>query len=305
MRLRCYKTNLNCGSDIIMQFTVVTGLSGSGKTQVLKFLEDKGFFCIDNLPPALIPKLSELLFTTNGKFSKVALVIDMRVGDMIDELLSNLEDLKKRGYSYNLLFINASDEVLIKRYKESRHLHPTVSDEGLLGSIHLERKRLAKIYNEADYVINTSDLSVADLQKKLKKIYANGEDKEDSIKVNIIPFGFKYGLPPDADLVFDVRCFPNPFYIPSLKEKTGNDKEVQEFVMRSPQTQKFYRQMYEMIYDLLPLYYDEGKSSVTIAIGCTGGKHRSVTLANLLGEDLKKAGYDITMIYRDIAKGKQ
>ncbi len=288
-----------------MQFTVVTGLSGSGKTQVLKFLEDKGFFCIDNLPPALIPKLSELLFTTNGKFSKVALVIDMRVGDMIDELLSNLEDLKKRGYSYTLLFINASDEVLIKRYKESRHLHPTVSDEGLLGSIHLERKRLAKIYNEADYVINTSDLSVADLQKKLKKIYANGEDKEDSIKVNIIPFGFKYGLPPDADLVFDVRCFPNPFYIPSLKEKTGNDKEVQEFVMRSPQTQKFYRQMYEMIYDLLPLYYDEGKSSVTIAIGCTGGKHRSVTLANLLGEDLKKAGYDITMIYRDIAKGKQ
>lgn len=288
-----------------MQFTVVTGLSGSGKTQVLKFLEDKGFFCIDNLPPALIPKLSELLFTTNGKFSKVALVIDMRVGDMIDELLSNLEDLKKRGYSYTLLFINASDEVLIKRYKESRHLHPTVSDEGLLGSIHLERKRLAKIYNEADYVINTSDLSVADLQKKLKKIYANGEDKEDSIKVNIIPFGFKYGLPPDADLVFDVRCFPNPFYIPSLKEKTGNDKEVQEFVMRSPQTQKFYHQMYEMIYDLLPLYYDEGKSSVTIAIGCTGGKHRSVTLANLLGEDLKKAGYDITMIYRDIAKGKQ
>ena len=288
-----------------MQFTVVTGLSGSGKTQVLKFLEDKGFFCIDNLPPALIPKLSELLFTTNGKFSKVALVIDMRVGDMIDELLSNLEDLKKRGYSYTLLFINASDEVLIKRYKESRHLHPTVSDEGLLGSIHLERKRLAKIYNEADYVINTSDLSVADLQKKLKKIYADGEDKEDSIKVNIIPFGFKYGLPPDADLVFDVRCFPNPFYIPSLKEKTGNDKEVQEFVMRSPQTQKFYRQMYEMIYDLLPLYYDEGKSSVTIAIGCTGGKHRSVTLANLLGEDLKKAGYDITMIYRDIAKGKQ
>ncbi len=288
-----------------MQFTVVTGLSGSGKTQVLKFLEDKGFFCIDNLPPALIPKLSELLFTTNGKFSKVALVIDMRVGDMIDELLSNLEDLKKRGYSYTLLFINASDEVLIKRYKESRHLHPTVSDEGLLGSIHFERKRLAKIYNEADYVINTSDLSVADLQKKLKKIYANGEDKEDSIKVNIIPFGFKYGLPPDSDLVFDVRCFPNPFYIPSLKEKTGNDKEVQEFVMRSPQTQKFYRQMYEMIYDLLPLYYDEGKSSVTIAIGCTGGKHRSVTLANLLGEDLKKAGYDITMIYRDIAKGKQ
>lgn len=287
-----------------MQFTVVTGLSGSGKTQVLKFLEDRGFFCIDNLPPALIPKLSELLFTTNGKFEKVALAIDMRVGDMIDELLSNLEDLKKRGYQYTLLFINADDEVIIKRYKETRHAHPTESEEGLVGSIRLERERLAKIYNEADYVINTSTLSIAELHKKLKQIYEHEDDGESSIKVNIIPFGFKYGLPLDADLVFDVRCFPNPFYVPELKEKTGNDKEVQEYVMKSPETQKFYNRMYEMIYDLLPLYYEEGKESITIAIGCTGGKHRSVTLANKLGEALKNNGYDVTMIYRDISKGR-
>lgn len=287
-----------------MQFTVVTGLSGSGKTQVLKFLEDRGFFCIDNLPPALIPKLSELLFTTNGKFEKVALAIDMRVGDMIDELLSNLEDLKKRGYQYTLLFINADDEVIIKRYKETRHAHPTESEEGLVGSIRLERERLAKIYNEADYVINTSTLSIAELHKKLKQIYEHEDDGESSIKVNIIPFGFKYGLPLDADLVFDVRCFPNPFYVPELKEKTGNDKEVQEYVMKSPETQKFYNRMYEMIYDLLPLYYEEGKESITIAIGCTGGKHRSVTLANKLGETLKNNGYDVTMIYRDISKGR-
>lgn len=287
-----------------MQFTVVTGLSGSGKTQVLKFLEDIGFFCIDNLPPALIPKLSELLFTTNGRFEKVALAIDMRVGDMIDELLPNLEDLKKRGYQYTLLFINADDDVIIKRYKETRHAHPTESDDGLIGSIRLERQRFGKIYNEADYVINTSTLSIAELHKKLKKIYKNDGNAEGSIKVNIIPFGFKYGLPMDADLVFDVRCFPNPFYIPELKEKTGNDKEVQDFVMSAPQTQKFYKQMYEMIFDLLPLYYDEGKESVTIAIGCTGGKHRSVTLANRLGEDLKKDKYDVTMIYRDISKGR-
>ena len=287
-----------------MQFTVVTGLSGSGKTQVLKFLEDIGFFCIDNLPPALIPKLSELLFTTNDKFEKVALAIDMRVGDMIDELLPNLEDLKKRGYQYTLLFINADDDVIIKRYKETRHEHPTESDDGLIGSIRLERQGFEKIYNEADYVINTSNLTVAELHKKLKKIYKNDGDEEGSIKVNIIPFGFKYGLPMDADLVFDVRCFPNPFYIPELKEKTGNDKEVQDFVMSAPQTQKFYKQMYEMIYDLLPLYYDEGKESVTIAIGCTGGKHRSVTLANKLGEDLEKDKYEVTMIYRDISKGR-
>ena len=288
----------------MMLFWVVTGLAGSGKTQVLKFLEDIGFFCIDNLPPALIPKLSELLFTTNGRFEKVALAIDMRVGDMIDELLPNLEDLKKRGYQYTLLFINADDDVIIKRYKETRHAHPTESDDGLIGSIRLERQRFGKIYNEADYVINTSTLSIAELHKKLKKIYKNDGNAEGSIKVNIIPFGFKYGLPMDADLVFDVRCFPNPFYIPELKEKTGNDKEVQDFVMSAPQTQKFYKQLYEMIFDLLPLYYNEGKESVTIAIGCTGGKHRSVTLANRLGEDLKKDKYDVTMIYRDISKGR-
>lgn len=287
-----------------MQFTIVTGLSGSGKTQVLKFLEDRGFFCIDNLPPALIPKLSELLFTTNGKFERVALVIDMRVGEMIDELLSNLEDLKKRGYAYKLLFINANDDVLIKRYKETRHSHPIESEEGLIGSIRLERKRLEKIYNEADYVINTSTLSISDLQRKLKKIYIDNNDDEELIKVNIIPFGFKYGLPLDADLVFDVRCFPNPFYISELKMKTGNDREVQEYVMGSPQAQKFYAQMHEMLTDLLPQYHEEGKTSLTIAIGCTGGKHRSVTLANKLGDDLKKAGYEINMIYRDIAKGK-
>ena len=288
-----------------MKFTVVTGLSGSGKTQVLKFLEDNGFFCIDNLPPVLIPKLAELFFSTNGKFEKIALVIDMRVGDMINELLDNLKKLKKKGYSYTMLFVNASDDVLVKRYKETRHAHPIESDGGLLGSIRLERKMLEQIYNEADYVINTSTLSIAQLHDKLKKIYLDNGDEESKIKVDIIPFGFKYGLPLDADLVFDVRCFPNPFYVPELKEKTGNDKEVQEFVMKSPETQKFYKQMYDMVIDLLPLYYTEGKKSVTITIGCTGGKHRSVTIANKLGEDLIKAGYSVSMIYRDIDKGKK
>lgn len=286
-----------------MQFTVVTGLSGAGKTQVLKYLEDKGFFCIDNLPPALIPKLSELFFS-NNKFDRVALVIDMRVGDMIDELLHNVEDLKKSGYSCTLLFINASDDVLIKRYKETRHAHPTESEEGLIGSIRLERQKLAKIYNEADYVVNTSELSIAQLHQKLKTIYEEDSETKEMIKINVVPFGFKYGIPLDADLVFDVRCFANPFYVPELKEKTGNDKEVQDYVMDSAEAKKFYEQLYEMIKHLLPLYYDEGKSSVTIGVGCTGGKHRSVTFANKLGEDLKALGYEINMIYRDIKRGK-
>ena len=287
-----------------MQFTVVTGLSGSGKTQVLKFLEDKGFFCIDNLPPALIPKLSELLFTTNDRVDRVALVIDMRVGEMIDGLLGMLDDLKKKGHSCTLLFVNARDEVLIKRYKETRHNHPVDSVDGLIGSINLEREKLEKIYNEADYVIDTSDLNVSELYKHLKKIYSDKTDKGERISVNIIPFGFKYGLPIDADLVFDVRCFPNPFYIPELKEKTGNDKEVRDFVMKSPEAKRFYNQLYEMLSHLLPLYYDEGKVSVSVAIGCTGGKHRSVTFSNILADALKKDGFLVNVVYRDINKGK-
>jgi len=287
-----------------MQFTVVTGLSGSGKTNVLKFLEDNGFFCIDNLPPALIPKLSELLFTTNDRVDKVALVIDMRVGEMIDELPKMLDDLKKKGHSCTLLFVNARDEVLIKRYKETRHNHPVDSVGGLIGSIALEREKLEKIYNEADFVIDTSDLSVAELYKNLKKIYSDKSEEKERIGVNIIPFGFKYGLPIDADLVFDVRCFPNPFYIPELKEKTGNDKEVRDFVMKSAEAKKFYQQLYEMISHLLPLYHDEGKSCVSVAIGCTGGKHRSVTFSNILADALKNDGFSVNVVYRDINKGK-
>ena len=288
-----------------MKFTVVTGLSGSGKTQVLKYLEDNGFFCIDNLPPALIPKLSDFFFSTHGKFEKIALVIDVRVGDMINELLSNLELLREKGYNYTLLFVTASDEVLIKRYKETRHAHPLESEEGLIGSIKLERKMLEKIYNEADFVIDTSALELYQLQKKLKNLFCDSVEDEGSIKVNIIPFGFKYGLPLDADIVFDVRCFPNPFYVPELKSLTGNDRAVRDYVMSFPAAQKFYKQMFEMIHDLLPLYYDEGKPSLTVAIGCTGGKHRSVTLSNVLGEELAREGYSVNMIYRDIEKGKK
>lgn len=286
-----------------MQFTVVTGLSGSGKTQVVRFLEDMGFFCIDNLPPALIPKFAEMFFSVNIKYEKVAFVIDVRVGEMINELLYNLSLLKENGYNYTLLFMEARDEVLVKRYKETRRTHPVSSDKGLLDSIRSERKMLSKLYEAADVVIDTSELSVNQLYAKLREIFPPS-GSADMITVNVLAFGFKYGLPADADLVFDVRCFPNPFYIDELKEKTGNDPQVQDYVMAGSEAQQFFAKLNDMILMLMPLYIEEGKRSITIAIGCTGGKHRSVTFANKLGESLKKEGYSVNMIYRDIERGK-
>lgn len=287
-----------------MQFTVVTGLSGSGKTQVVRFLEDKGYFCIDNMPPALIPKFAEMFFTVNGKFEKVAFVIDIRVGEMFNALLDELKNLKDNGYEYTLLFLDADDKTLVKRYKESRRTHPIASSKGLLDSIHQERKMLERLYNEADYVIDTSDLSLAELSKKLQKIFIKGSVSEKTIVLNVMAFGFKYGVPLDADLMFDVRCFPNPFYIDELKELTGNDKKVQDYVMSFSDTVTFMDKLYDMMKFMIPLYVEEGKPGLTIAIGCTGGKHRSVTMANKLGERLKKDGYEVNISYRDIQKGK-
>lgn len=286
-----------------MQFTVVTGLSGSGKTRVVRFLEDMGFFCIDNLPPMLIPKFAEMFVSINIKYEKVAFVVDIRVGDMINELLDNLRILKENGYNYTLLFMEASDEVLVKRYKETRRTHPLASDKGLLDSIKNERVMLRKLYDAADVVIDTSALSVNQLYNKLREVFPVASERK--MQINVLAFGFKYGLPADADLVFDVRCFPNPFYVDSLREKTGNDKEVQDYVMASEDAQKFLAKLDDMMLMLMPLYVDEGKASITIAIGCTGGRHRSVTFANKLGEALTAAGYTVNMIYRDADRRKE
>lgn len=286
-----------------MQFTVVTGLSGSGKTRVVRFLEDMGFFCIDNLPPMLIPKFAEMFVSINIKYEKVAFVVDIRVGDMINELLDNLRILKENGYNYTLLFMEASDEVLVKRYKETRRTHPLASDKGLLDSIKNERVMLRKLYDAADVVIDTSALSVNQLYNKLREVFPVASERK--MQINVLAFGFKYGLPTDADLVFDVRCFPNPFYVDSLREKTGNDKEVQDYVMASEDAQKFLAKLNDMMLMLMPLYVDEGKASITIAIGCTGGRHRSVTFANKLGEALTAAGYTVNMIYRDADRRKE
>lgn len=283
-----------------MQYTVVTGLSGAGKTQVIRFLEDTGFFCMDNLPPAIIPQLAEMFFSINGKYDKVAFVIDSRVGDMLNELLDNLKILKEKGHQCKLLFITARDEVLVKRYKETRRTHPIASDGGLLESIALEREMLEGIYHEADAVVDTSDYTLGELSKRLREIY---EDiSKDEFTVNVMSFGFKYGVPIDSDLIFDVRCFPNPFYVDELKYKTGNEKEVQDFVMSAESSNQFLEKLQDMVKFLLPLYYEEGKNSITISVGCTGGKHRSVTMANKLAEAL--SDYNVNIIHRDIKRSK-
>ena len=285
-----------------MQFTIVTGLSGSGKTQVVRYLEDKGYFCIDNLPPALIPQFAEMFVSVNVKYEKVAFVIDTRVGDMINELLDNLNIIKESGYKYKLIFMQASDEVLIKRYKETRRTHPVKDENGLLSSIQSERKMLEGLYYAADEIIDTSDLSVNGLYTRLNEIFSDNDSP--TMAINVVAFGFKYGMPADADLVFDVRCFPNPFYVDELKQKTGNDKAVQDYVLSSSKSVEFLDKLKEMVLMLIPLYIEEGKASTTVAIGCTGGKHRSVTFANKLSDRLEEEGYSINSIYRDIEKGR-
>ncbi len=284
-----------------MQYTIVTGMSGSGKTRVIRYLEDMGYFCIDNMPPVLIPKFSEMLSSVNGNFNNVALVIDIRVGDMINELISQIKELKNKGYDCRLLYLNADDETLVKRYKEQRRPHPLDNANGLLASIQQEREMLTALYNAADYVIDTSRLSAQDLLKELKELYAS-KDAKQGLEINVMAFGFKYGMPLDADLVFDVRCFPNPFYIDELKHKTGNDKDVQDYVMSFKTAVEFMEKLQDMMAFMIPLYIEEGKVSLSIAIGCTGGKHRSVTMTNRLADYLKTLDYSVNVTYRDIGR---
>ncbi|MCI8521341.1 MAG: RNase adapter RapZ [Clostridia bacterium] len=284
-----------------MQYTIVTGMSGSGKTRVIRYLEDMGYFCIDNMPPVLIPKFSEMLSSVNGNFNNIALVIDIRVGDMINELLAQIKDLKDKGYDCRLLYLNADDETLVKRYKEQRRPHPLDNANGLLASIQQEREMLTALYNAADSVIDTSRLSAQDLLKELKELYAS-KDAKQGLEINVMAFGFKYGMPLDADLVFDVRCFPNPFYIDELKHKTGNDKDVQDYVMSFKTAEEFMEKLQDMMSFMIPLYIEEGKVSLSIAIGCTGGKHRSVTMTNKLADYLKTLDYSVNVTYRDIGR---
>lgn len=282
------------------QFTIVTGMSGSGKTRVIRFLEDMGFFCVDNMPPMLIPTFGELLLSS-GKFENVAIVVDIRVGEMISELVERVNTLRCEDFDVKLLFLNASDETLVQRYKETRRMHPIENNDGLLASIKEERALLSSLLNEADCVIDTTNLTPMGLFTRLKDLYRERTNKK-YITINVVAFGFKYGLPLDCDLTYDVRCFPNPFYIDELKHKTGKDKEVRDYVLSFPSAVEFMEKLKDMIKFLMPLYTEEGKSTLTIGIGCTGGKHRSVTMASELTKFLTELDYNANLICRDINK---
>lgn len=286
-----------------MRFVVVTGMSGGGKSTAMRMLEDAGFYCVDNLPVPLIEKFVELIAVPGGEVRKVALGLDVRADQSFGEAREILEKLKKNGYVFEVLFMEASDQTLLKRYKETRRMHPLSLDGRIEDGIKKERAILNAIRNESDYVIDTSNLLTRELKEELDRIFVRNEEYH-NLMVTVLSFGFKHGIPADADLVFDVRFLPNPFYIDELKHKTGNDKEVQDYVMGFPEAHTFIDKLTDMIEFLIPNYIKEGKYQLVIGIGCTGGKHRSVTLANKLYERMKnKSGYGIKIAHRDMGQG--
>lgn len=284
-----------------MRFVIITGLSGAGKSQAMKAMEDIGYFCIDNLPPALIPKLADLCFDSK-KFTNVALVMDIRGGEFFHDFFEGIEYLKEANYPYEIIFLEASDAVLVRRYKETRRKHPLNNKGNIMEGIKRERELLGDVKKIANIIIDTTGLTSAQLKEQLYNIYVEGR-KFSGLIINIVSFGYKYGLPLDADLVFDVRFLPNPFYIDELRPLTGNDGEVQRYVMQNKEASEFLDRLEDMIEFLIPFYIREGKSQLVIAIGCTGGRHRSITIANLLYDRLKKKDYNAYIEHRDIEEG--
>ena len=285
-----------------MRFVIVTGMSGAGRSTAMKMMEDMGFFCIDNLPIPLLDKLIDFSDNYNPDIQKVAVGIDIRNGDGLDSIESALSTLKEKKYPYEILFMDAEDEVLVKRYKETRRNHPLAEGERIKSGIEKERKKLQYLKKEADYIIETSNLLTRELKVELEKIFVENQVYK-NLFVTILSFGFKYGIPSDSDIVMDVRFLPNPYYVEGLRAKTGNDKEIQEYVMQFNEAKEFLDKLEDMVQFLIPNYISEGKNQLVISIGCTGGKHRSVTLANALYERLKdKKEYGLKIEHRDIQK---
>ncbi|MEG0370749.1 MAG: RNase adapter RapZ [Clostridium sp.] len=281
-----------------MRFVIVTGLSGAGKTQAIRCLEDLNYFCIENIPPSLISKFAELSYKTNDKVDKIAIVIDVRGGKFFDELFNGLRELNEIGYKYEILFLDASDETLVKRFKESRRTHPLSKRGRIVTGIQEERIKLSEVRIRADHVIDTSNYSTKTLKDRIKGIFGSNE-REDGFVINVMSFGFKYGMPIDADLVFDVRFLPNPYYIDELRSLSGNDKSIKEYVTSFEVTREFITKVNEMLDFLIPYYIKEGKTQLVVGIGCTGGRHRSVVMANEV-EDFLKGKHDTQIIHRDI-----
>jgi len=287
-----------------MRFIIVTGMSGAGKSLTLKYLEDDGYYCVDNLPVQLIGKFAELALLPDQEIGRVALGIDVRTGQGFDELENTINALKNMGISCEVVFLESDDEVLIKRYKETRRTHPLAQDERIEVGITRERQRLAPIKQHADYIIDTSNMLTRELKAEIDGIFVNNLNYK-NLHITFLSFGFKYGIPSDADLVFDVRFLPNPYYHDTLKKLTGNDKEVRDFVMKYREAEIFLDKLQDMLSFLIPNYIIEGKNHLVVAIGCTGGKHRSVTLANALYDRMSKcADYGFKLEHRDVTKDK-
>lgn len=284
-----------------MRFVIVTGMSGAGKSSVLKMLEDAGYFCVDNLPIPLIPKLSSFIITEEKTVSKAALGIDIRNGQALEELEQVLHQLHEYDLIPEVLFLDSTTEVLVKRYKETRRNHPLVSEGRVDKGIEIERNKLQFIKKRANYIIDTSHMLIRDLKTEIDKIFVLGEHYNNFF-ISVVSFGFKYGILADADLVFDVRFLPNPFYISELKKKTGKDDAVYQYVMNCEAADVFLDKLEDMLKFLIPNYIIEGKNQIVIGIGCTGGKHRSVTIARAITERLSKMEYGIKLEHRDIEK---
>jgi len=286
------------------RMVIITGMSGAGKTIAVQSMEDLGFFCVDNLPPVLIPKFAELVEQSSGKIGKVALVIDLRGREFFQALFESLHEVKTNySLSVEILFLDATDSVLVQRYKESRRRHPLSPTDAPLEGIRLERKLLEELKGQATQVIDTSNLKPSQLKERIISRFTNLD--QNKLAFNIISFGFKYGIPIDADLIFDVRFLPNPYYVESLRPHTGQDPDVYEFVMKWSETQEFLAKLLDLLHFLIPQYRKEGKSQVVVGIGCTGGKHRSVAVAEYLGRVLGSSETELVRItHRDFERDR-
>nr|WP_294485003.1 RNase adapter RapZ [uncultured Anaerosporobacter sp.] len=284
-----------------MRFVIVTGMSGAGKSSVLKMLEDIGFFCVDNLPIQLILKFAQLAYDQSSQLDKIALGIDIRSGQALEGLNEILVEAISKGYSYEILYLDTVNEVLVKRFKETRRNHPLSGNGRVDAGIELEREKLEFLKKQADFIIDTSQLLIRELKIEINKIFVQ-EQEYGNFYITILSFGFKYGIPTDCDLVFDVRFLPNPYYDQELKPQTGNDKPVYEYVMSSQKASEFLDKLEDMLEFLIPNYIEEGKNQLVVGIGCTGGKHRSVSIANALSDRLSKLEYGFKVEHRDIKK---
>ena len=284
-----------------MRFVIVTGMSGAGKSSVLKMLEDAGYFCVDNLPVPLLPKFAELASAQEPTMPLVALGIDIRSGEGLATVNKVLDNLSELSIHYEILYLDCEDPVLIKRYKETRRQHPLAVGGRIEDGIRSERKKMKFLKERADYIIDTTQMLIRDLKGEIDKIFVKNEPYQ-NFYITILSFGFKYGIPSDADIVFDVRFLPNHYYVEGLRQKTGNEPEVRNYVMNCKEAGSFLDKIEDLIIFLVPQYIKEGKNQLVIAMGCTGGKHRSVTMTNGIYERLSEKGYSVKAEHRDISK---